>query len=514
MASLFPTISNTLDRVFPGADTKQVTSKMEEQSESLKSISKILVKNNNELKKDIGDLKKEFVLGFTEFSRMRQYFEKMDNAKPAEKVKERDGNGGSSGILQKLISSLTRRVSPNEPKEIELKTLDEIRILKTLTLKTSQDIEFIKSNYEEKTKAKDRNLLATAIASAMDIETDNKKGFLSGILGAITGVGALIVGNLGRVFISGLSGISGLLKGLPDALKLISKVFSPISGLIAGVLSVLSSIKPLFAAIGTALMRIPFPIAKALGAAMVGSTILLPGEGAQAGEETASGTNQSLLPRSQRDRENEGFFEGLWKDTEDWIAKGKREDLEREIEARKKELEANPTPQADPGEVPGVTAFSGAKPEIKETAEDTIDAIDISLGSVKDKFDQLKESIMRDSGLFEMDNIFGNLKDSPLGKFAMDKIKGLGELQFDDGKINVFEGIPAVLGKLYDKGMKEADELKDALTETFDKNPPVSVNSSTVVTGGSNQQIAFSDANPIPQQASFTSWLRNNGALK
>lgn len=514
MASLFPTISNALDRVIPGMDNKQVASKMEEQSASLKSITKILVKNNDDLRKDVGELKKEFVLGATEFSRMRQYFERMDNAKPAEKVKEREGSSAPSGILQKLISSLTRRVSPNEPKEIELKTLEEIRILKTLTFKTSQDIEFIKSNFEEKIKNKDRDLLAKAIASAMDVDADNKKGFLSSILGAITGAGALIVGNLGRVFISGLSGITGLLKGLPDALKLISKVFSPIAGLLAGLATLLSGLKPLFASIGAALMRIPFPIAKALGAAMVGSTILLPGEGTQAGEETAPETNQSLLPRPPRDREKEGFFERLWKDTEDWIAKGKREDLEREIEARKKKLEANSTLQTDPGEIPNVTVFSGAEPEIKETAEDTIDAIDGALGSVKDKFDQLKESLMRESGLFEFDDMFKDIMNSPLGKFAIDKLKGLGELQFEDGKVNIFEGIPSVLGKMYDKGMQEAEELKSVLEQTFKENPPVSLNSSTVVTGGTNQQLTIQDASPIPQSPSIITYLQSKGSLR
>lgn len=509
MASLFPTISNALDRVIPGMDNKRVASTMEEQSASLKSITKILVKNNDDLRKDVTDLRKEFILGTSEFSRMRQYFEKTDNAKPAEKVKERDGNGGSSGIFQKLLSSLTRRVSPNEPKEIELKTLDEIRILNTLTLKTSQDIEFIKSNYDEKTKAKDRNLLAAAIASAMDIETDNKKGFLSGILGAITGVGALIGGSLVKLLFEN-KGIAGLLRGIPEVLKLILKVFSPISGLMAGLLSLLSSLKLVFAAIGAALMKIPLPITRALGAAMIGATIL---EGAQAGEETSSETNQSLLPRPQRDRKNEGFFEGLWKDTEDWIAKGKREDREREIEARKKELEANPTPQADPAEVPNVTAFSGAKPEIKETAEETIDTINTSLGSVKDKFDQLKESLMRESGLFEFDDMLKDGMNSPLGKFALDKIKGLGELQFDDGKANIFSGLPSVLNQLYDKGMKETQGLQDAIAETFKENPQMTVHNSTAI-GGSSQQTIVSDANPNPQSPSFISYLKNKGSLR
>ena len=257
-------------------------------------------------------------------------------------------------------------------------------------------------------------------------------------------------------------------------------------------------------------MKIPLPITRALGAAMIGATILA---GDQGEEETSSETNQSLLPRPQRDRKNEGFFEGLWKDTEDWIAKGKREDREREIEARKKELEANPSPQADPGEVPNVTAFSGAKPEIKETAEETIDTINTSLGSVKDKFDQLKESLMRESGLFEFDDMLKDGMNSPLGKFALDKIKGLGELQFDDGKANIFSGLPSVLNQLYDKGMKETQGLQDAIAETFKENPQMTVHNSTAI-GGSNQQTIVSDANPNPQSPSFISYLKNKGSLR
>lgn len=515
MASLFPTVSNALDRVMPGMDNKQVAAKMEEQSSSLKSITKILVKNNDELRKDVTDLKKEFILGTSEFSRMRQYFERMDNAKPAEKVKEREGNSTTSGgILQKLLSSLTRRGSPNEPKEIELKTLEEIRILKTISLKTSQDMEFIKTNFEERTKKKDRELLANAIASAMDIDTDNKKGFLAGILGAIAGAGTLIVSNLGKIFSLGFSGITSLIRGLPDTLKLISKVFSPIAGLLAGLTTLLAGLRPLFGAIGAALMRLPFPIAKLIGGALLGSS-LLP---AEAGQEMpdAEKPAETRIEKPTRDKSKEGFFEGLWKDTEDWIAKGRREDEERKIQARKKELLENPPPPTtDVGEVPGVTAFPGDTPKLKQAADEVVDTTDEILGSVKNQFDQLKEKLMGDSGLFELDNVIKDAVNSPLGKFALDKIKGLGELEFEGGqKVNIFSGLPSVVSQLYNKGMQESQELRDAIEATFKENPPVSVNSSTVVTGGTNQQIAFSDATPMSQSDSFRAWLRNNGVLR
>ena len=92
MASLFPSVSNAVDRVIPGKDSKEIAAKMDAQSSSLKSITKILVRNNEDLRKDVTDLKKEFILGTAEFSRMRQYFERLDNAKPAEKVKETKEN--------------------------------------------------------------------------------------------------------------------------------------------------------------------------------------------------------------------------------------------------------------------------------------------------------------------------------------------------------------------------------------------------------------------------------------
>lgn len=509
MASLFPTISNALDRVIPGADSKQVASKMEEQSSALKNITKVLIKNNEDLKKDVGDLKKEFILGTSEFSRMRQYFERMDNAKPAEKVKERENQSNSPGILQRLISSLTRRVSPNEPREIELKNLEELRIIKSLTTKTANDIEFIRGSFSESEKKKDRELLAIAIAQKLDIESNSQS-----MLGTLATSLAVLGGSLISAFKLGFSGIKTVLSGLPEMIKLVTSVFSKIPGLLVGLTSLLSGLKAILGglAIGLAqvLRIIPNPAAKAAGLALggVGASLLL-GEGASA-EETVPKKEPEVVPQP-RDKSKEGFFEGLWKDTEDWIAKGKKEDAEREARDNQQRAQLKPAvPQTDPGDMGSLQA--NQQLSLNQDRKD--DILETTIDAVKDQTQILKDRIMSQSGMFDADDIFKNITESPLGKFALDKIKGLGELEFDDGKMNVFSGLPSVISQLYDKGMKETQEFRDAIEETIKGNPPVNVSSSTVVTGGTNQQIAFSDATPMSQSDSFRNWLSNNGVLR
>lgn len=511
MASLFPTISNALDRVIPGMDNKQVASKMEEQSASLKSITKILVKNNEDLRKDVTDLKREFILGTAEFSRMRQYFERIDNAKPAEKVKERETRENSPGILQRLISSLTRRVSPNEPREIELKTLEELRLLKSLTDKSARDLEFIRESFTESSKKKDRELLAQAIASKLDIESNSR-----GMLGSLATSLAVLGSSLIAAFRLGFSGIKTVLAGLPEMIRLVTGVFSKIPSLLAGLTSLLSGLKAILGGLAIGLGRvlsiIPGPLTKAASLALSGAgTSLLLGEVPANAEETVPKKEPEIVSQP-RDKSKEGFFEGLWKDTEEWIAKGKKEDAEREAKNNQQRAQLKPVvPQTDPGDMGSLQANQ----QLNINQDRKEDILETTIDAVKDQTQLLKEKLMSSSGLFEFDDMFKNMTESPLAKYALDKIKGLGELEFEDGKLNVFSGLPSVISQLYDKGMKESQELRDVIEETINQgNPPVNVSSSTVVTGGTSQQMILGDASPIPQSPSFISYLQNKGSLR
>jgi hypothetical protein len=522
MASLFPTISNALDRVIPGMDNKRVASKMEEQSASLKSITKILVKNNDDLRKDVTDLRKEFILGTSEFSRMRQYFEKTDNAKPAEKVKERENRDDSPGILKRLINSLTRKGSPNEPREIELKTLEELRLLKTLTDKSARDIEFIRESFTESSKKKDRELLAQAIASKLDMDGGRGGGgFMGGIAAAL--------GILGATLTTFGTSIAKLLSDIPSLiLRGISTIPSLIMAGLAGLTTLLSKgikigfdlAKGAATAVAPALKTAAMTTANIIRAAAAflisgpGLAVLgVGGVAALLGYLLTSEKTQYGDTKTGSSSADEGFS--------DPTAPADSSNLvpppPSAVPLPPSTVPPKPSPagSGDTGEIPGVTVQPNAQPELSPIDSDpTKDILGKTVDAVKEQTQLLREKLMGSSGLFEFDDMLKDGMNSPLGKFALDKIKGLGELQFDDGKMNLFSGLPSVINQLYDKGMKESQELQDAIAETFKENPPMSVSNSTVVTGGSSQQMVLSDANPNPQSPSFISYLKNKGSLR
>lgn len=524
MASLFPTISNALDRVIPGMDNKRVASTMEEQSASLKSITKILVKNNDDLRKDVTDLRKEFILGTSEFSRMRQYFEKTDNAKPAEKVKERENRDESPGILKRLINSLTRKGSPNEPREIELKTLEELRLLKTLTDKSARDIEFIRESFTESSKKKDRELLAQAIASKLDMDGGRgggglvKAGFAAalGILGTtLTTFGtsiAKLLSGIPSLILRGISTIPSLivsgLKGLTTLLSKGIKIgFDLAKGAAAAALPALKTVAMTAGNIirAAAAFLISGPGLAVLGVGGVAALLgyLLTSEKTQSGDsKTGSMTADELG--------------GMVDPTAPVDSSNLVPSPPSAVPPPPSAVPPKPSPagSGDTGEIPGVTVQPNAQPELSPgNSDSTKDILETTVNAVKEQTQLLREKLMGSSGLFEFDDMLKDGMNSPLGKFALDKIKGLGELQFDDGKANIFSGLPSVLNQLYDKGMKETQGLQDAIAETFKENPQMTVNNSTAI-GGSNQQTIVSDANPNPQSPSFISYLKNKGSLR
>ena len=523
MASLFPTISNALDRVIPGMDNKRVASTMEEQSASLKSITKILVKNNDDLRKDVTDLRKEFILGTSEFSRMRQYFEKTDNAKPAEKVKERENRDESPGILKRLINSLTRKGSPNEPREIELKTLEELRLLKTLTDKSARDIEFIRESFTESSKKKDRELLAQAIASKLDMDGGRGGGgFMGGIAAAL--------GILGATLTTFGTSIAKLLSGIPSLiLRGISTIPSLIVSGLKGLTTLLSKgikigfdlAKGAATAVAPALKTVAMTTGNIIRAA---AAFLISGPGLAVLGVGGVAALLGYLLTSEKTQYGDSKTGSMTADEMggmvDPTAPVDSSNLvppPSAVPPAPSTVPPKPSPagSGDTGEIPGVTVQPNAQPELSPgNSDSTKDILETTVNAVKEQTQLLREKLMGSSGLFEFDDMLKDGMNSPLGKFALDKIKGLGELEFDDGKVNVFSGLPSVISQLYDKGMQESQELRDAIEETIKGNPPVNVSSSTVVTGGTNQQIAFSDATPMSQSDSFRSWLRNNGVLR
>lgn len=181
---------------------KEVMSILREQRDVMKKLSDSILSNQrqtNSLRTDVGDIKRELILGMQEFSSLKKYFEntKSSNVNPAVKVKEREGSNFFVSAINKLLG---KKDEKKEYSEFQQKMLQETNTLKSYILDNNKNISFIKKSFEDNVKAKDRKLLAQEIADAMD-----GSGKSSGFLGIITALGIGLAA-LGTAVISGLAG--------------------------------------------------------------------------------------------------------------------------------------------------------------------------------------------------------------------------------------------------------------------------------------------------------------------
>jgi len=167
---------------------KEALNLLREQKDIMKKLSDSIISNQREygsLKKDMVDLKKEFVLGMSGISEISKYFAEMKSDKIKERRMETKENTNTN-IFSSLIAKLVGKkdsVSNKDFIELQTRLLEETRILKSIALDNMENIRFIKKSYEDKERAKERKLLAEAIAEA--ISSDNKGGFLKGIVGPL-----------------------------------------------------------------------------------------------------------------------------------------------------------------------------------------------------------------------------------------------------------------------------------------------------------------------------------------
>lgn len=193
---------------------KQGLNLLEDQKNLLAKISKSIVKSTEEttsLRKDMSDLKKEFKMNMNEFSSLKEFISNMGSKqKIQDKIETTDRIGSSSGGLKGLITRLfTRKAdSNNEPSLLQTNLIDEFRIVKQINLRMSEDIKFIKQNYEEKNRAKERTALAEAIANA--INSDKGGGFGKWGTVILGGLAALGV-TLGSIFVNSIGAVKDVL---------------------------------------------------------------------------------------------------------------------------------------------------------------------------------------------------------------------------------------------------------------------------------------------------------------
>lgn len=181
-------------------------------SDSIMSFKRDQKKDYNSLRNDIKTMQREFFTGNAKgMSDIKKYFEKTKNNRPETSFnKEKDTD---KGFFRSAINKLFG------PSKYQQKMMDEISMVREISEIQATDIGFIKRQYEEGPRARERELLAQAIASKLDLNGgDSSKGML-GMLGAglISALGG-ILGSLGGILTAAIAAGFAILKGLIEAL--------------------------------------------------------------------------------------------------------------------------------------------------------------------------------------------------------------------------------------------------------------------------------------------------------
>ena len=406
-------------------------------------------------------------------------------------------------MIKKLLSAFSgfgkTRLSAQE---LQLKTLEETKVTKSIVQRTGLDIEFIRKSFEEGQKKKDRELLAEAIKSSIG-DGSGGRGTLASIFAGIgssiiTGL-KLVTGIIGAAFrsILGVFSIAGLTSIFKGALKL--------SGLAA-----------LFKSSDTASDDYKnTETYRNLKNAGPGSDIFennvqemarnewYPKFMAEDNPEFMEMYNK-LTPAQQKERQKE-FFERIM-DPNSPSFNDEYDDLLTDYQTVFGKAYNQETAAYN-------KQMAKLKESLKETTEETIEEIqdvdtssfDTILKEGEEVLDKATESIKSLAGIISESDIFGTLKEG---------ISNLGTLKFADGEVNLFEGVGDVMAGLLNSARGAyQDEAQQIMSERG--NMSTQVNNTNVIGGSSGSSpVYFPNATAIDGHSSLSRFLQSSGAIR
>jgi hypothetical protein len=199
------------------------------------------MKQNREfqnLRKDMQEMGKTLLQGQgSNLSEIKKYFEKNKS-----NFRERPNVGNNSnknsddrGLFRNMIGKLFG------PSKYQQKMMDDTSQILSLTELVSSDIGFIREKYSDSARAKERELLAAAIAERINNAGGEGGGLFKGLLTAVTGLGSVLALGIGSAISGLITGIAGLAASIVAG---IAALALPIGAAIAGALSgILGGIK-------------------------------------------------------------------------------------------------------------------------------------------------------------------------------------------------------------------------------------------------------------------------------
>ena len=195
------------DRALLSASLEQ-TNKLKAQTKVLEKLTDAISKQQKEygnLRKDIQDSQKKLFEGNGKgFSEIRKYFQKQQTPGFSSRSKIGDKDSEQKGFFKNAMNKLFGQ------SKYQQKMMDDTTAIRDISELTRADISFIKRQYEDPARAKERELLAQAIADKINIagsDSEGGGGFLSKL-----GLGLASI--LAAAFSAGIALFSGALKTL------------------------------------------------------------------------------------------------------------------------------------------------------------------------------------------------------------------------------------------------------------------------------------------------------------
>jgi hypothetical protein len=180
-------------------------------------------KESTFLRKEMQELRKDLAGANKGSSEIKKYFERTRDPRMSKKSTDvdKDKDKESKGFFRTALGKLFG------PSKYQQKMMDDTSAIRDISESTQEDINYIKTRYEEPARAKERELLAQAIADKINDANDSGggksgKGLLGGALAAL---GAVLSGGLDLLY-----------KGLKTAL------FSVMGGIVTGIIAGLATV--------------------------------------------------------------------------------------------------------------------------------------------------------------------------------------------------------------------------------------------------------------------------------
>ena len=469
---------------------RQTIDNLRSQTEILQRISNAMFKNNQGqeyLRKDIANLKKQFMEGTDEFRQLKKYFQeskeqmiKVDKAKPSRE----SGPGIFKSAIGKLLGI---KQEPAALSEVQTRLLEETKFIKNLDMLSLEKLNMIGESFTEDGKAKDRALLAKEIAKEMD--GGGGGGFFGtigkAIIGALGAVATTIVTQLGSVFKASILSLASILRELIDAVKMIG-VARAIAG--TGVptpdIDKSDRTKPTTRPGKSpevdkpkSNLKLPSWLGKFAGLLGIGATI--------AGLEELI-TNPATRYNEPNDNEMPSVESPYEKPVPGKILPEVPTDLAK--------------PQPDDGSYAEAEKQRFLRQQDEALKAEKARAEKSEESTIMDKFKQMIDSDMSSLGMAGIS-----------GQGITDFLNKLGELQLGENKVNLLPGLGTASAKVLDDMSKTLGDLKDAAVTGG--TAVVNQVTNTQVNNGSGTTI-FSGATPIDDHPAVMKYLQSFGGLR